>query len=254
MKLFLSLPLPYFFFYFSMSTLQWISDKLHDLVGYSDKVVAEFVLQKAKDSVSANALLRSLTSAETLPESSASLSFANELWAKIPRIAKVDAVTARHEAEKKAREDLIKSRSYALVDDIDDEPSSSSKAREKSGSSKTTGEVKSKNIRKRADDLLGDDEDEPPTLPAKKNKYDDAPDEAEEAKDRDIEERDALAARLREKDLEKTKVFNQGSKKAMEEAKKRQELAEADRAKVCLALGFLKLELFVFMFLQLLLS
>ena len=55
---------------------------------------------------------------------------------------------------------------------------------------------------------------------------------AEAAKDRDIEERDALAARLREKDKEKTKALGQGNKKALEEAKKRLELAEADRTKV----------------------
>ena len=55
-----------------MSLLQWVSDRLHGVFGFSDKVVAEFVLQSARSAGTPNALLRSLTAADTLPDTAAS--------------------------------------------------------------------------------------------------------------------------------------------------------------------------------------
>ena len=70
--------------------------------------------------------------------------FAQELWAKIPRQAKVDPVVARMEAEKKAREQMIKARSYALIDDDVDAAPASSTAKTVKQDTKA-----GKNIRKR---------------------------------------------------------------------------------------------------------
>ena len=116
-------------------------------------------------------LLRSLTAAETLPESAASfgrppcarrpptpfrVQFATELWNKIPRQAKVDPVAARMEAEKKAREQQIKARSYSLVDDEPEDAAPAPAPSAKAASSKL--DPKAKNIRKHTDDLGVDDE------------------------------------------------------------------------------------------------
>ena len=55
----------------------------------------------------------------------------------------------------------------------------------------------------------------------------------EEERRRDLEERDALAERLKQKDHEKTRnIMERSDKKAYEEAKKKLQLAEEDRKKV----------------------
>jgi hypothetical protein len=49
-----------------MSVSQWVADKLHDLVGYSDKVVAEFIVDSARKATSPAALLSLLTDTDTI--------------------------------------------------------------------------------------------------------------------------------------------------------------------------------------------
>jgi hypothetical protein len=49
-----------------MSVNQWVADKLHDLVGYSDKVVAEFIVDSARKAASPAALLTLLTDTDTI--------------------------------------------------------------------------------------------------------------------------------------------------------------------------------------------
>lgn len=56
---------------------------------------------------------------------------------------------------------------------------------------------------------------------------------AEEERRRDLEERDALSERLKQRDKERTRnIVERSDKKAYEEAKRRLQLAEEDRKKL----------------------
>lgn len=65
--------------------VSWVSDRLHEIVGLSDRQVAEYITELAKRSVSKKELLGKLQSVGALSMGAAVETFACELWNKFPR-------------------------------------------------------------------------------------------------------------------------------------------------------------------------
>ena len=66
--------------------VSWVSDRLHEILGLSDRQVAEYVTELAKRSVSSEELKRKLESTGALNTMNTSVeAFATELWNKFPR-------------------------------------------------------------------------------------------------------------------------------------------------------------------------
>ncbi|KAJ8039315.1 Pre-mRNA-splicing factor ATP-dependent RNA helicase DHX16 [Holothuria leucospilota] len=162
----------------------WVQDQLHDVIGMSDRYIAEFLISLAEKSNSSGHFLQKIQDTGTLDVNDKVTRFASELWNKKKRERK----------EEKSRKKNIRKRE------------------ETSSSSSSDSEPEKKRSNRQSPSSSSDTEDE------------------EKERLKDLEERDAFAKRLRDKDKDRTKnKADKGSKKAFEEAKKRLELAEKDR-------------------------
>lgn len=65
------------------SVADWVYDQLHDLVGFSEKIVAEFMVCLAEKSKSPDDLLKQIRENQTIEVNSNVVRFANELWQKV---------------------------------------------------------------------------------------------------------------------------------------------------------------------------
>jgi pre-mRNA-splicing factor ATP-dependent RNA helicase DHX16 len=158
--------------------------------------------------------------------------FCTKLLTRLPTAAPSQAKTAARQAEKSALAQRRKQQSYKLLDDDDPMPEP---AKPSAGSKKERREKQKKHARKREVTLDADEPDRVDRSKRTRTVEDDPEVEMrrEELKRlKDIEERDAFAKRLKDKDKGKTRQVGGASKKALEEAKKREELAKADRKTV----------------------
>eukprot|EP00808_Paulinella_micropora_P001053 g33924.t1 len=171
--------------YTSMSTQQFINDSLHDILGYSDSMVCDYVLDTAKKCKNEADLLSKLSSFD-IPDNAKSQSFAKELLARLPK----QQERPTYQSKEKATKALIqKNASFALLDDEDD---MAPQIKPKIKKEKRKREKDKTNRKKVKKEELTEDE----ALQVKK-----------EAEEEDMKERDAFVERLLKKDKEKTKIL-----------------------------------------------
>ena len=69
---------------------RWVGDKLHDILGISDKHIAQYLIGLAGKASSADDFVRRLKDTGTVEVDANMVNFCNELWNKVrylPRIA-----------------------------------------------------------------------------------------------------------------------------------------------------------------------
>lgn len=66
---------------------RWVSDKLHDVLGFSDKLIAELFVGLAKKSSSSEDLVRRLKETGAVEIDTNVTNFAGELWNKVNYIS-----------------------------------------------------------------------------------------------------------------------------------------------------------------------
>jgi len=66
-----------------MELARYVGDHLHDLLGISDKYVAEFFIGLAAKSASAASFIDQLRSTDTVTVDQPMIAFAQELWNKV---------------------------------------------------------------------------------------------------------------------------------------------------------------------------
>ncbi|KIZ00349.1 Pre-mRNA-splicing factor ATP-dependent RNA helicase-like protein cdc28 [Monoraphidium neglectum] len=101
----------------------WVSDRLHELVGFSDRTTADFILAQAKKvKGSAPALGRHL-SAAGLPDNAAVAAFCGELLSRLPSSSGAGGggSAAARQAAAEARSLVKRSRGYGLLEDEEDD-------------------------------------------------------------------------------------------------------------------------------------
>jgi len=67
----------------TMELARYVGDRLHDLLGISDKYVAEYLIGLAGKSSSAAGFIDQLRDTDTVTVDDAMIAFAQELWSKV---------------------------------------------------------------------------------------------------------------------------------------------------------------------------
>ncbi|XP_056396581.1 pre-mRNA-splicing factor ATP-dependent RNA helicase DHX16 [Hyla sarda] len=202
----------------------WVKERLHDVLGMSDRHVAQFLVGIARRSSNTADFLSRLNDTGAIDMTDKVRTFAEELWGKLPHKAPVERPARAAEREALALQQ--KNKSYALLEDSDEEE-------EEKVASKDEKKRKKKHLRKRRKEELSDSESDRAQnekAPSPQVISDDEEEREEQARLKDLEERDAFAERVKLRDKEKTRnIVERSDKKAYEEAQKRLKLAEEDR-------------------------
>lgn len=207
-----------------MSALDtWVSDKLHDILGISDKYISQYLIGLCKKSATSDGFIETLKETGTVDIDNNMVNFAKELWERVPRQAVAEK--QGRVLERQALELQKKNQSYQLVSSGSEDEYSIQPKRRKA-------EKRQKHLRKKQESSEESEVDQGRDLDADDKMDSDSSDSDAEEKERlqDIEERDKFADRLREKDKDHTrKVMSKSEKKAYEEAAKRLQLEREDR-------------------------
>ncbi|KAJ2378625.1 hypothetical protein IW150_000686 [Coemansia sp. RSA 2607] len=240
-----------------MSLREWVSDTLIDIIGESSKDVVDYVLHLAARCDSVDSLKLELVAAD-LPSSAETEKFAQDLYKRVPRkevpVEKSKAVQPKQQAVKHAR--------ISVEEPDDDEHDSTiaesavstmnAESSEKLDTSNTEQKTRSRSVRKRpsgAGAWGSDDEEERSAVEerikrAKAGEYlennediseneepEEVPD-SDKQMDKDAEERDAFAERLKQKDQERTKnLVEDRSSTNDAESQRRRDLANDQEAR-----------------------
>lgn len=177
-----------------MSVEQWVSDELHAIVGISDRTICQYVLALARKSSSTEDFIGRLKDNDALEINDGVRGFAAQLMQKLPRSApKPTARKGPSAAELRERELTRLSNSLKVVEDEpapSRKPSHHRKRRESSSDDEAPQSSKTALI-KQEKRRGGSSDSDFETI--------------EGELDRDIKERDELAARIRKREKEKTR-------------------------------------------------
>ncbi|GFR75215.1 pre-mRNA-splicing factor ATP-dependent RNA helicase PRP16 [Elysia marginata] len=210
----------------------WVNDKLHDILGISDKYIGQFFIGLASKSDSAAELVQRIKDTGTVDVDEELAAFANELFQKVPHKEKKTKTLSAD--QQKTLELERKNRDYQLVDADED---MSEEEMEPSGFKQPKGGTKGRNLRRKRESSESSEEDVPVKRSSQKDKdssQDGSPSDSDsdpdEERKKDLKERDEFASRLREKDKDKTRnVMSKSDKKYLKKrGKDKLEDLEAD--------------------------
>uniref|UniRef100_A0AAX7VND8 RNA helicase n=1 Tax=Astatotilapia calliptera TaxID=8154 RepID=A0AAX7VND8_ASTCA len=224
---------------YTMANLeQWVSDRLHDILGLSDRYVSQFMIGTARKASSPEDFVARLEQTGTIDIDQSVAAFAKELFEKLWWFKKPSNVVLllqvphkqvvekpSRAVERQAIEMERKNRTYTLLEDSDDADEDA--AREKQKGKKKSKDKERGNKRKHIRQKKGS---ESSSEEEREEEEEEEWEKEERERLQDIEERDAFALRVREKDKEKTRnIAERTDKKAYEEAQKRLKMAEDDQ-------------------------
>jgi len=186
----------------------WVSDKLHELVGISDRSIAEFMVGLCKKSKSPSEFVEKIRDTGTIDVNDKVSLFAGELWNRLPR--QQSAGEKRREENRKREKEAIdmfnKNSKFGLVESDDDELSIKPSKKKK---------------KKKEKAAVKEDSDE------------DEFERMEKERQNDLKERDAFHQRMVNKDKDKQRnIATKSEKKGFEEAAKRLQQEQADKEKM----------------------
>ncbi|KAM4834826.1 pre-mRNA-splicing factor ATP-dependent RNA helicase DHX16 isoform 2-T2 [Thomomys bottae] len=219
---------------------RWVQEELHSVLGLSQRHVARFLIANAQRFASPEEFLQRLEDTDTLDLSGPARDFALRLWHKVPRKPVVEKPA--RVAEREARALLEKNRSYKLLEDSEE---SSEETVNESKSSLQKKRKKRKHLRKKHYDEEEEEEEDISEKrkrktgeneeQTKKAESEDEWERTERERLQDLEERDAFAQRVRQRDKDRTRnVLERSDKKVPELRKKsrREYLAKREREKL----------------------
>uniref|UniRef100_A0A3B3Z6Z0 RNA helicase n=1 Tax=Periophthalmus magnuspinnatus TaxID=409849 RepID=A0A3B3Z6Z0_9GOBI len=189
---------------------QWVSDRLHDILGLSDRYVSQFMIGLARKSSSADDFVTRLQQTGTIDIDQSVTGFAHELYAKVPLsyLLPLRRLWDRPLSEWNVHvlPVLMWQWSFCLFLFVDPSEGGCGETSSCSGASDQ------KSIKREEEEEEEEWEKE------------------ERERLHDLEERDAFAERVRQKDKDKTRnIAERTDKKAYEEAQKRLKMAEDDQ-------------------------
>ncbi|GAB6023367.1 Putative pre-mRNA-splicing factor ATP-dependent RNA helicase dhx16 [Chamberlinius hualienensis] len=211
---------------------RWVNDRLHDILGMSDKYVAEYLISLATKSSDSEDFLDKVKATGTVDVDPSFTAFGRELWGKVPH-AQPKQPSQEQIRQREIVNMLEKNKSYKLLLDEDDNDLPQHSAPESSQSNRRKRHIRSK----QASDSESDGERNNAKI-GKVEKYtasdsEDEFDKQERERMEDLKERDEFANRLKAKDKDKTRnIVERSDKKAYEEAAKRLQLEADDRKKI----------------------
>ena len=190
---------------------QWVSDRLHQILGLSDKYVAQFLVGLAKKATSLPDFVSRLENTGTIKMNDEVRQFATELWSKVPQKQTVEKPGSAK--ERAAVKEQQRMKSYTLISDPeDDDDVTITTAQEDKRKKKRKHLRTDKPSKWESDEEVAEEESN-----AKKKKEDESSSDewerAEEERMKDLEERDALAERIKKRDKEHTRKITEKSEK-----------------------------------------
>ncbi|CAK6958918.1 pre-mRNA-splicing factor ATP-dependent RNA helicase DHX16 [Scomber scombrus] len=217
---------------------QWVNDRLHDILGLSDRYVSQFMIGTARRASSSQDFVSRLQQTGTIDIDESVTAFAEELFDKIPRKQVVEKPARAIERE--AIEMDRKNRTYTLLEDSEsDGDAVRDKQKGKKKSKDKDRGNKRKHIRQKKQSESSSEEEVPKRSNSdhksaqKEEEVEEEWEKEERERLQDIEERDAFAERMKLKDKDKTRnITERTDKKAYEEAQKRLKMAEEDQKNV----------------------
>ena len=171
----------------------WVSDQLHDVLGFSDKYTTEYLMSLAKNATSCGNFLEKISESFSVDQRMST--FASELWDKVPH--KEDRSIAYRARERALIEEQQRNASYKLVSDDDEDDITQNQGK---GSKK---DKRRKHLRHKEVQESSSSEDEQPKKKVRDESDSDEWEKAEAEAARDRDERDEFAARLKKKDKER---------------------------------------------------
>ncbi|KAL5520016.1 hypothetical protein ACEPAG_1676 [Sanghuangporus baumii] len=240
---------------------RYISDNALRIFGLSDKTIVDYVIASASSAKSAQSLFSSLH-AYGLPNTPDAHEFVSEVYSRVPRKSKHKSSSdaARKQAEKEAK--ALRAQKYSFIEDddgVDVGIAISQKDKSKSNGKESRPkekEKKERHVRKRETDGRDWESDEEGEVARKRLRGEmdeprrredepleeevmETPEQEAERKERerlrDLEERDAFAERMRDRDKDRTKKViedRSSTKGAAADAIKRRQLADDTTARV----------------------
>ncbi|XP_075962833.1 pre-mRNA-splicing factor ATP-dependent RNA helicase DHX16 [Anarhichas minor] len=216
---------------------QWVNDRLHDILGLSDRYVSQFMIGTARKASSSQDFVDRLEQTGTIDIEPSVVAFAQELFDKIPRKQVVEKPARAMERE--AIEMDKRNRTYTLLEDSDSDVEAVKETEKgKKKKDKDRGNRR-KHIRKKKESASSSEDEAPirgnsgqgdANSPKKEEEEEEEWEKEERERQQDIEERDAFAERVKLKDKDKTRnITERTDKKAYEEAQKRLKMAEDDQ-------------------------
>lgn len=212
-----------------MALQEWVEDKLHEMLGMSEKHIAQYFIGLCRKSTSLEGFISSIEETGTVDLTKDFVSFATELYNKVPH--KQVMIKPERIKEEKIMANQKRNLSYKLVSSDEEEVVSIQTSATSRDQNRSKG---GRNIRSRKQSSSSESEEE--QKDSGKGGDGSSSDEWErEERQRkfDLEERDKFSERMREKDKNKTrKVVENTEKKAYKEAKKRLEIEDQNVSKV----------------------
>lgn len=216
---------------------RWVSSRLHDLLGFSEGAVAQFIVSVARKHTSADSLAAVLRQ-QGLPAGAETACFAADLLARMPQRTAAAGASAAQLQARQAKQFLAKSAAYALLEEPEVPAAAPAAAPTPAAapppaSSGRKEAKRERKLRDKASSRAGGEEEEEegggvqPALPQHKKQRraweeeedeDESPAAREErlieaARLQDQVEKEEFEARLRSKDEERTKKLAEDSSK-----------------------------------------
>ncbi|CAG0903310.1 unnamed protein product, partial [Cyprideis torosa] len=198
---------------------EWVEDRLHEILGFSDRYVAEFIIGLCKKSDSVSDFQRRIRDTGAVDINDAVDSFLDELWNKLPRT--VPVVRPEKQREQEILAYLEKNKSYAMLDDDDEEEEEQAVTVVKDA---TKHEKRKKRRRERS-------RSRSPSPEFRARKKRESEDE-ETTRERDLAERDAFSQRLRDKDKQNVRKVGEGRKDEEAESARLKREAEMEEKSI----------------------
>ena len=210
---------------------RFVNDQLHDVLGFSESTMVDFICALAKNARSASALLTKLHEAD-VPANDRTKRFAAELFNRVPRQAAGKLPDAAREQRKEQLDLLKRNEQYEMLgaedDDGEDDVNAAvqkalqekERERQKAAKKRSRAESDAASSSTLADASKGVDGVVGGSSASGSGLHPDAQREA------DLRERDEFAERLRQRDLEKTRSVAASGPEAEQLARRQ---AEAER-------------------------
>lgn len=211
---------------------RWVKDKLHDILGMSDKHVAEYLVNLATKSGSPEDFIQRVQETGVIEVDPAFTNFGKELWGRVPHALPKENVAKAH--EKAIVEMLEKNKNYKLLSDDEEDQAVTPIA----AKTKTVDKRHKRHLRRRTksdseESNHSDDDRKHRKIVKQESESEDEFDRQERERLLDLKERDEFADRLKKKDKDKTRnIVERSDKKAYEEAAKRLQIEAEDRKKM----------------------
>ena len=186
-----------------MDLKEWVSDRLHSVIGMSDRTVADYLISLGKSSGTADRFVSELRRSGAVTMDGRMESFCEELWQRLPRKAQPVKAAAPDQMVVKEMALMKKNQAYRPMLSDDDEPAVVKReAKEKKGKS----EGERKRHERRRDRKEEEEEDDGPAesvVRASQKRWKSEPnsedelDKEERMRQEDVAERDKFANRMK---------------------------------------------------------